>query len=121
MNKKDAQKWIADNQSEPIDWNNTGQLVQDIWLFLTNDKMPKRATIKREALYHEVGIMIDLVKQFYAKEQVLSFRQWMKDQEYVKSERFPDMWYCAKDGYELKYFTYAQIYDKFRLPETPIS
>lgn len=51
------------NASLKIDYNNTGALVDDIWLFLTNGKMPDKATISRKAFTHEVGAMIETVRQ----------------------------------------------------------
>lgn len=58
--------WIG--EPSKIDYNDTRQLVEDLWLFLTNEKMPAKAMIKKEAFEHEVGVMIDLVRT-YAKEE----------------------------------------------------
>lgn len=46
----------------PINFNDTKALVADLWLFLTNDKMPNKAIISKEAFCHEVGVMIDSVR-----------------------------------------------------------
>jgi len=45
-----------------IDFTNTFNLVTDLWLFLTNHKMPEKATIKREAFFLEVSAMINAVR-----------------------------------------------------------
>lgn len=45
-----------------IDYNDTPALVNDLWLFLTNDNMPDKAVIEKEAFFHEVGVMLDAVR-----------------------------------------------------------
>lgn len=51
------------NKKPLIDYDNTKQLAEDIWLFLTSDKMPDKATVKKSAFIHEVTTMIDVVRQ----------------------------------------------------------
>lgn len=46
-------------EREPIDWTNYEKLATDCWLFLTNDNLPSRANIKKEAFLHEVKVMIE--------------------------------------------------------------
>lgn len=55
------------NEYTKIDYADTKQLVTDIWLFLTNKPLYQQATIKREAFDHEVGAMIDTVREYERK------------------------------------------------------
>lgn len=55
-------KWLG--EPTKIDYNDTKQLVEDLWLFLTSDKMPAKANIKKEAFAHEVGVIIDTVRMY---------------------------------------------------------
>ena len=48
-----------------IDYNNSKDLLNALWLFLTNDTMPDKAMISREAFNHEVGVIIELLKSKY--------------------------------------------------------
>lgn len=45
-----------------IDLSNSKDLLNALWLFLTNDTMPDKATISREAFNHEVGTVIELLQ-----------------------------------------------------------
>lgn len=45
-----------------IDYNDTKQLVEDLWLFLAHDSNSTLAAISKEAFAHEVGVMIDTVR-----------------------------------------------------------
>lgn len=47
-----------------INYSDYKQLAEDCWLFLTNDKMPAKATISKKAFIHEVKIMIELAVIF---------------------------------------------------------
>jgi hypothetical protein len=53
---------------EPIDYTNYEQLAEDVWLFLTNDKRPEKATIKKAAFIHEVKVMIETAVLFNKEE-----------------------------------------------------
>lgn len=51
-----------------INYGNTKQLTEDCWLFLTDDSMPDTAIeIRKEAFLHEVGAMLETVKQHFLK------------------------------------------------------
>ena len=52
-----------------IDYTNTEALVSDIWLFLTNQNMPDKAVINKEAFFHEVSVMIDAVRNDAQKQE----------------------------------------------------
>jgi hypothetical protein len=69
--RDEEQGVAADTQislSSPIDFTNAEQMTQDAWLFLTSDKMPEKATVKKEAFDHEVGCMLELMKGHYETE-----------------------------------------------------
>lgn len=51
------------NKQPLIDFDNTQQLAEDIWLFLTNAKLPAKATINKKAFLHEVKTMLDTVRE----------------------------------------------------------
>lgn len=55
-----------------IDFCNYKQMAKNCWLFLTNDKMPKSAEIKKEAFLHEVGVMIEIAASYAKKQSVES-------------------------------------------------
>lgn len=46
-----------------IDYNDIDSIAKDIWLFLTDEKMPKKASIKKKAFLHEVSIMLQAIKE----------------------------------------------------------
>lgn len=47
-----------------IDFSNTEQLVNDLWLFLTDKPLYDSATIKKEAFTHEVTAMINTIREY---------------------------------------------------------
>lgn len=51
-------KLVKELDDNPKDYSNFAALAKDCWLFLTTDKMPARANIKKEAFLHEVAAMI---------------------------------------------------------------
>lgn len=57
-------KLVKEFDDNPIDYSNYEQLAKDCWLFLTNDKLPARANIKKDAFLHEVKVMIETAVLF---------------------------------------------------------
>lgn len=62
-------KEFADLQSG-TDFGNINEMLKDCWLFLTDDTMPKSASIKRDAFNHEVGSIIESCRQHHTKEKL---------------------------------------------------
>ena len=60
-------KLLKEMEDNPIDYSNYEQLAKDCWLFLTNNKMPARANIKKDAFISEVKIMIESAVLFSNK------------------------------------------------------
>lgn len=48
--------------SKPIDYSDVDNLAKDVWLFLTDDSMPDKKTISKEAFLNEVSAMLESVK-----------------------------------------------------------
>lgn len=44
--------------TEKIDFTNVEEIANDCWLFLTNDKIPNKAEINKEAFLHEVKAIL---------------------------------------------------------------
>lgn len=53
----------------------------------------------------------------WARECVKEFPLWMQDEEWVKSQSRPS-YYCAKDGVELEYISFDQLFEKFMQKHT---
>lgn len=51
-----------------INWSNYEQLAKNVWLYLTDDRVPENATINKEAFIHEVSAMIQSACMFAIEE-----------------------------------------------------
>lgn len=100
-----------------IDYNNLDQLAKDIWLFLTNAKLPKKASIKKESFMHEVTIMMDVARQHHAKEQAISFIEWQLKNDFYFD---PDWKVYRKDGEGIAKST-TELYEIFLNQQLPAS
>ena|SRR5688572_18378465 len=101
---------------ETSDFTDAKQMAQDCWLFLTNDKMPDEAVVKKEAFLHEVYCAIDLAVQAKQKAiegeqtgkgkriEAIAFNNWV-------SSRHKEGWPKKEDG---SMMTCWELYDHFK-------
>jgi hypothetical protein len=113
MDKEEIIKRFQDIMSEPIDWSNLDQLAADIWLFLTNDSNPERASIPRDAFLHEVKSMMESVKITNERKQAIAFVEFGIKNKYTKSPVSGFFSNQPPDAGKQTWFTLQELYELF--------
>lgn len=108
-------KMIKEFKADNIDWNNTKQLAEDVWLFLTNKPYAGEAKIKKVAAIHEISAMIDSVSSVRRKEDAIRFAEWCDSMNNVYRHDGSGVWHEWDFGKRTgETFTTNELYEKYR-------